>query len=73
MTRKPTLERWANGLSANLPASATVQELEQAIEQSIFAPTTTGITLGQGIRNNWAVLRSEVLPTVKAVAKKLRS
>ena len=73
MTRKPTLERWANGLGANLPASATVQELEQAIEGAIASPTPTGTTLGQGLRNNWAVLRSEAIPTVKAIAANLRN
>ena len=72
MTRKPTLERWANGLGANLPASATVPELEQAIESAIHKPAEPQYSLREGVANNWAVIRSEVPATVRAIAQNLR-
>ncbi|NJM58200.1 MAG: hypothetical protein HC857_13220 [Synechococcales cyanobacterium RU_4_20] len=52
MTRKATLNAWAKRLGAELPADATVSQLEAAIEQAIAHPTDQdpecpGITRGE--------------------------
>ena len=73
MTRKPTLERWANGLGASIPASPTVEQLEQGIDEAIADLNRPHPTLGEALLNNWAVIRTEVPSTVKAIATNLLS
>jgi len=73
MTRKPTLERWATRLGANLPADSTVKQLEEGIEEAIADLTEPPPTLGEALSNNWAVLRAEVPAAVKEIANNLLS
>ncbi len=74
MTRKSTLSAWASRLGANLPASATVSQLEQGIDDAIASLATTdktGVTLAQGLRNNWQIIHQELPSAAKAVVANL--
>ena len=75
MTRKARLQAWAAQLNAPVPADANVAQLEQAIETAIASPSTEAEPLPsftEALSNNWQVIRSQALPTVRAIAANLR-
>ena len=74
MTKKARLVAWADALGADVPADATVSQLEQAIETAIAQPAEEHhqYSLRDGIAANLAVLRQELPGTARAVIANLR-
>lgn len=71
MTRKAKLLTWAESLGADVPADATVAQLEVAIEAAIATPAAPQYSFRDGLRNNARVIREELSGTARAVARNL--
>lgn len=71
MTLKPTLQRWADALGADISASATVQELEQAIESAIATPEPDLPSLRESLAIHWQLARTEVPQVARAIVQNL--
>lgn len=73
MSRKSRLIGWCEQLGADIPETATVAELEAAIDAALATKSEPELlSFRDGLIANWRVIKSELPATVCSVFNNLR-